>query len=65
MPEYCKCARIVPLSKEESEFPSVGGIRTINILPGIFKVYEKVVLGKLKKELQVKAPLHAAQKGFT
>ena len=54
VPKYCKEARIVPLSKEDSEFPSVGGIRTVNVLPGIFKIYEKIVLKKLKQELSEK-----------
>ena len=65
VPTYCKEARVVPLSKEDSEFPSIGGIRTINILPGIFKIYEKAVLGKLKYELSATQPLHKCQAGFT
>ena len=58
VPEYLKEARIVPLAKEDTEYPNVGAIRTVNILPSIFKIFEKVVLGKLKVELREKAPLH-------
>ena len=58
VPTYCKEARVIPLSKEETEFPSVGAIRTVCVLPGVFKVYEKIVLSKLKPELKAKSPLH-------
>ena len=58
VPTYCKEARVIPLSKEEKEFPSVGAIRTVCVLPGVFKVYEKIVLSKLKPELKAKSPLH-------
>ena len=65
VPNYCKEARIVPLSKEDGEFPQIGGIRTVNILPGIFKLFEKVVLKKLKVEMKEHLPLHESQTGFT
>ena len=32
---------------EDSDLPKYGNIRTINVLPGIFKVYEKVMYNRL------------------
>jgi hypothetical protein len=44
IPEYIKVGRIFALSKEESEYPTQGKIRTITILPALTKLYELVVL---------------------
>ena len=52
------------LSKEKTEFPEVGNVRTISVLPAVFKVFERIVLNRLKEELSSN-PLHPAQTGFT
>ena len=57
VPIYCKEAKVFALSKTGSEFPPVGDIRTISVLPAVFKVYEKVVLARLTKNLNDVCPL--------
>ena len=52
------------MSKEASPFPSVGNIRTIAILPLISKLYERVILSKLQKEIKDKSLIHYTQCGF-
>ena len=47
VPAYCKEAKVFALSKEETDFPQYGNVRTISVLPGVFKVFEKVVLAKV------------------
>ena len=47
-PEYLVEAKVVPLSKEPTPYPSFGQIRTISILPIVSKVYEKILLKRLQ-----------------
>ena len=51
-PAYLNCARIIPLSKEPTDKPSYGAIRTISVLPTLSKVFEKVVLSRLNKHIK-------------
>jgi hypothetical protein len=51
LPSYFKKARIVPLSKEDTPFPSVGSIHTISILLAITKLLELCLLRKLEMEI--------------
>lgn len=44
LPDYLRVGRIFCLSKERTEYPSVGGIRTIAILPTTTKLYELSLL---------------------
>lgn len=44
IPEFIKTGRIFALSKEETEYPRKGKIRTISILPALTKLYELVIL---------------------
>ena len=48
IPSYLKTARIVVLSKEKSNFPTYGNIRPIAILPTLFKVFEIIILQRLR-----------------
>ena len=64
VPSYCKEAKVFALSKEETDFPRYGNVRTISVLPGVYKVFEKVVLKRLQEHLQ-EHPLNEAQCGFT
>lgn len=57
-------AKIVPLSKEDTSFPSKGAIRTISVLPAISKLYGICLLEKLEKEIKEKNILHPNQRGF-
>ena len=56
---------MIPLSKEKSEFPEVGNIRSICVLPVVSKVFEKVMLKRLRTHMDENNCLHEAQKGFT
>jgi hypothetical protein len=40
-------------------------VRTIAILPALFKLYEQCLLRKLKTEIREKNLLHECQRGFT
>ena len=51
-PQYLKTARVIPLSKEDNEYPDFGNIRTISILPIVAKVYEKVLLKRLLSRIK-------------
>ena len=65
-PSYVKRARIVTLSKTTSQYPPVGQVRPIAILPAITKLYEQIIMCRLQKELsQLDTPLHPRQRGFT
>lgn len=50
VPKYLNKAKIFVLSKdkESPEFPKVGMVRTIAVLPCISKLYESCILAKLK-----------------
>ena len=64
-PHYLKSAKIIPLSKQNTEYPDVGQIRLIAILPAISKVYEKCILRRLDDEITALGGLHPSQTGFT
>ena len=53
IPSYLTLSKTIPLSKEDSCFPSYGAIRTISILPAISKILEKAILGRLKSHLRM------------
>ena len=57
IPQYCKQALIISLSKEESQYPTQGNVRPIAIVPTVTKLYETIILGKLYQELQQLKPL--------
>ena len=65
IPEYIKRARVIPLSKDDTDTPDYGQIRTIAILPALSKVFEKVVLKRLQKNLSESNSLSKTQRGFT
>ena len=44
IPHYAKAARVVPLSKDDSEYPEYSKIRPTCVLPAIYKLYERCVL---------------------
>lgn len=64
MPDYFSIARVVTLSKDSTEFPAVGDIRTIAVLPAITKLLETCILIILEKEIVEKNMLHPNQSGF-
>ena len=47
IPTYLKTARTTMLSKTDSQYPPVGDIRVIAILPALTKLYEVFVLREL------------------
>ena len=57
-PLYLKSAKIIPLSKQDTEHPDYGQIRLIAILPTISKVYEKCLLKRLDDEIAEQGGLH-------
>ena len=48
VPNYLKTARMVVLSKSDTNFPNYGDIRPIVILPTIYKVFESIILARIK-----------------
>eukprot|EP00452_MALV-II_sp_L67-6_P000267 gene267-54_t len=50
-PSYLKHSRVVPLSKEATIFPKYGAIRTISIASSISKVWEKIILSRVREEV--------------
>ena len=61
-----KTAKTIFLSKDEngSQFPKVGDVRIIAVLPAITKLYELVLHEKLLADINARAPLHPHQRGF-
>ena len=57
-PEYLKTANIVPLSKEDNEYPDYSNIRVIAILPAVSKIFEKCILTRLDLSIQNNGGLH-------
>ena len=49
-PSYLKHSRLIPLSKSNSQYPNVGDVRTIAVLPAFSKIHEKLLLVKLSDE---------------
>lgn len=64
VPEYMRTGRIFCLSKEATEYPTVGAIRTIFIAPTITKTYELALLQHLQIEMSRLNALHESQRGF-
>ena len=64
LPKYVNEARLMALSKEDSEYPKVGAIRTISILPQINKVIGKIIDRRIKKEASKHKLIHIMQRGF-
>ena len=62
VPAYANRATIIPLSKQDTEYPEYGKVRPIAVLPAIFKLYETLILERLKP--QVTHKLNACQRGF-
>jgi hypothetical protein len=57
---------VIPLSKQETEYPEIGKIRPIAISPAITKLYETILLRRLQTNIsQLKPGIHAGQRGFT
>ena len=55
---------MIPLSKESTEFPSFGNIKTIAVLPTLLKFFEKIILTRLKLNIDSLGGLHMSQNGF-
>ena len=51
------------LSKSGDIYPKEGDVRVIAILPAITKLYEQVLLNRLRQEMESN-PLHPNQRGF-
>ena len=49
LPDYMKLARTVMLSKTDSQYPPVGEVRVIAILPALTKLYELFLLRELRQ----------------
>ena len=64
-PEYFRHSRMVALSKEDTQFPSLGAIHTIAVTPSISKVFEKIILIRLRRHIDANSPLSETQAGFT
>ena len=64
LPKYLKQARIVALSKDGTERPSEGDIRTIAIVPQLTKVYETIVHRRIEDYIQANQLIHPTQRGF-
>jgi hypothetical protein len=64
VPRYFKRTMVMNLSKENTDTPEVGGVRTIAIASAIAKLFELPVLEELEKDQQIKQPLNKEQRGF-
>ena len=64
IPAYLKTARVVALSKDGTQRPAEGDIRTIAIAPQLTKVYEHVVHARLDEHITSKGLIHKTQRGF-
>ena len=64
LPTYLCKARTILLSKDKTPFPPVGKVRIIVCQNAILKLYEQVLLARLKAEASSKLPLHPRQRGF-
>ena len=54
LPGYLTIAKVIPLSKDKdnSQFPAVGDVRTIAVLPALTKLYELCIYQLLLGEIQ-------------
>jgi len=52
------------LSKTASQYPEVGDVRVIAILPALTKLYEVFLQRELQKNIDQAHPLHPNQRGF-
>ena len=65
LPEYLKTTKVIPLSKVDGElYPNVGMIRTIAVATSLMKVYEKVILAKLKPEIERTGAISEEQNAY-
>ena len=64
IPGYLKTGRVISLSKEDTEYPTRGQIRTICILPSLTKLYELNLLHFLNKEAKRLGDIPENQRGF-
>ena len=51
IPGYLKQARVIMLSKTDSQYPEVGDVRVIAILPALTKLYEIFLQRELQKNI--------------
>lgn len=64
VPKYVKTGKLLNLSKDGTEYPGVGQIRTISMGCGLFKMFETTVLEKLKVQMEKLNLIHPKQRGF-
>ena len=43
VPSYANRAIVIPLSKQDTEYPELGKVRPIAVLPAVFKLYETLI----------------------
>ena len=48
VPNYVNEVKLIPLSKEENNFPKIGNVRTLAASQGIKKVFETIILRRLE-----------------
>lgn len=65
IPPHLKMGRIFCLSKQETNYPEFGKIRTITILPVLTKLYELVLRQKLSSETRRLNFVPKCQLGFS
>ena len=64
VPKYVKTGKLLNLSKDGTEYPGVGQIRTISMGCGLFKMFETTILEKLKLQIEKLCLIHPKQRGF-
>lgn len=52
------------MSKTDSFYPKVGNVRTLAVSSPVLKLYEHILLGRLRSELSRIGGLHCNQRGF-
>jgi hypothetical protein len=51
VPFYIRLAKVIALSKDNSSTPAVGQIRPIAIMSSLYKLFETVILNRLKLDM--------------
>jgi hypothetical protein len=64
MPGYCTTARVIPLSKQPTVFPTIGAMITIYITPAINKLNEKIINARITKKIDQKQLIVNEQRGL-
>ena len=66
IPQYIKCGRIVPISKDKDNgsYPLYGKVRTITVLNAITKLYELCLLSLMQDHASEHNIIHPHQRGF-